>query len=335
MFSKRFAFLFALGLTAAIASNGFAQNRPAGPVQGPQPTYGPQRPGTSQARGAIRQARNTGNPAGAARETAPMGPPKGFNLSPADQKVVDDMLNFWEQKTSGIKTFKATFGRWVYDPVFGPKDNAATFTTGEIRYASPDRGMIKENQVYKYDAEMKKRGVAWPFAEQKDVIGEHWICDGKSVFEFSHKTKELVETRLPPDMQGKAIAEGPLPFMFGAKAATIKERYWIKQLPRNPQKNEPYHLEFIPKHRGADFSRVRIKLDSQRFLPTEMVLYDLNLKGRSAYAFKDLQANGTSNTVKNFLGAFVSPRTPRGWRKTVIDVGSQAQQAQAPAAPKR
>lgn len=274
----------------------------------------------------------------------PQGPPEGFELTEAEAKRLDQMLDFWERKTSGVKTMSAQFGRWVYDPVFGPKTDAKTFTTGEIRYAAPDKGMIQEKALgkqgsglYDFNEEMKQNGAKWPYEERQDAFGEHWVCDGKSVFEFNHKTRQLVETKLPPEMQGQAIADGPLPFMFGAKAETIKRRYWVREIPQKSPK-APYQLELVPKGRGADFSRVRIKLDYETFLPTEMVLYDLNSVGRSAYAFKNLKADGVQDNLKNFLGSFVSPKTPAGWERIVHDASKPApvsRQTQAPAPVKR
>lgn len=281
-----------------------------------------------------------------AAQQQPSGPPKGFDLNPQQTKVVNDMLGFWEKKTVGVKTLEGEFGRYVFDPVFGPKNAPATFTTGIIRYAAPDKGVIQEKSltdkgtgVYKYNKTKDSAGEKFPFDEDPKAIGEHWVCDGQSVFEFSHKTKELVEIKLPQEMQGNAIAEGPLPFMFGAKAETIKNRYWVREIPRAGN-NDPYQLELVPKRRGEVYSLVRIKLDPKAFLPTEMTLYDLNKVGKSRYMFRNLKANGTKNKVANFFGNFVSPKTPRGWTKIVRDVTKQGpkappRQAQAPAQPKR
>ena len=60
------------------------------------------------------------------------------------------------------------------------------------------------------------------WVKQTDAIGEHWVCDGKSVFEYRHDQKQLVERPIPPQLQGKAIVDGPLPFLFGAEAAKLK-----------------------------------------------------------------------------------------------------------------
>lgn len=309
----------------------------SGSTQGAKPLYGPAKPSLPQPQN---QQAIPRQPIKQAQAPRPMGPPKEFILTPAQQDVVDRMLTFWEQKTSGIKTLECKFARWVYDPNFGPQGNAKSFTTGEIRYAAVDQGMIRETAVYKFDAKKKQAGEKWPFTIQPNAVGEHWVCDGKSVFEFSHKNKELVEIKLPEAMQGNAIADGPLPFMFGAKADKIKSRYWIRELPR-PNEEAPYHLEMLPKRMGEDFSRIRIKLDAKDFLPAEMVLYELNQVGRSAYAFRDIKANAAMNNLQNFMGGFVKPKTPRGWKKIVRDVGpaqpapSSQQPIRQAAAPKQ
>ena len=272
-------------------------------------------------------------------------PPKEFKLTQAQNDRLDKMLAFWEEKTSDIKTLECTFGRWVYDPQFGPKDNAKTFATGQIRYAAVDRGMIREEAVYDFDAAKKKRQdqlkaalaqattdgerkkleaqiqQSWPFTARANAIGEHWVCDGKSVFEFSHKTKELVEVKLPAEMQGKAIADGPLPFMFGAEAAKIKKRYWIREEPRKAE-NQPFQLELLPKRMGEDYSKIVIQLDPEKFLPVSMTLHELNMIGLSKYSFRGIKADGAMNNLQNFLGGFVRPKTPRGWKKIVRDVGA-------------
>ena len=340
MFARRTTVLLFAGVFAFLHHDLAAQTQPR-----IRPNYGQGQTGQGQTSNIQRFTPQvqTQQPRQNADAQVPAGPPEGFQLTPQQAQLVDKMLQFWEDKTSRIKTLEGEFGRYVFDPVFGPKNAPATFTTGVIRYSAPDKGMIQEKDlkgrgsgIYQYNEAKAKAGDKWPFEEDPKAIGEHWVCDGKSVFEFSHKTKELVEIKLPPQMQGNAIADGPLPFMFGAKAATIKERYWVREVPRANQQ-APYQLELVPKRRGESYSLVRIYLDPQNFLPTEMTLYDLNKVGKSRYMFKNLKANGTKNQVVNFFGNFVSPKTPRGWTKIVKDVSKpQApRQAQAPRQPPR
>ena len=287
-----------------------------------------------------RAAMGAAGPASAGRQ--PVGPPPGFELTPAEEQQVNQLLRLWENRTSGIKTFQTDYSRFEYDPIFGPKNEYKTKSAGEIRYAAPDRGMIKEKDVFHYDAEKAKRGAKPPFSRKEGYVGEHWVCDGKSVFEFDHSQRQLVETKLPPEMQGNAIADGPLPFMFGAKADSIRRRYWVRQLPRQ-SKEQPFQLDFVPKQRGESFDRAKVYLSSKEFLPERMDVADLNGKGKVVYLFKNPQVNSVKHNLQNFWNVFVSPKLPRGWRKTVRNVGQPAgaqqapgpQQARGPAAPRR
>ena len=50
----------------------------------------------------------------------------------------------------------------------------------------------------------------------------------KVVYQYRPDLKQLVEHPIPPQLQGQAIVDGPLPFLFGADAAKLKQRYWMK-----------------------------------------------------------------------------------------------------------
>ena len=49
----------------------------------------------------------------------------------------------WEQRNRDVKTFDAGFRRWVYDTVFGRKDEPKFVDLGVIKYAAPDKGMFR------------------------------------------------------------------------------------------------------------------------------------------------------------------------------------------------
>src|SRR5690606_18964006 len=99
----------------------------------------------------------------------------------------------------------------------------------EIKYATPDKGMFQVTALQELQMPLQP-GAKPNFVNQPEQKFEHWVCDGNSVFEFRHIEKQLVETQLPPAMRGKAIADGPLPFLFGANADALKNRYWIREL---------------------------------------------------------------------------------------------------------
>src|SRR5262249_38160556 len=141
------------------------------------------------------------------------------------------------------------------------------------------------------------------------------------------------ERALPPEMRGRAIADGPLPFMFGAKAATIKARYWVHGLPETG--NDKYWLEAVPKTRqdAQNFSRVIIIIDKKDWLPDTLQVFAPNFNprtnpARQTYVFKDRKTPDPKNVLQivgdklNPLGGFFkaddfNPKTPAGWKKVV------------------
>ena len=65
--------------------------------------------------------------------------------------------------------------------------------------------------------------------EAKDPTqSEQWLCDGKSIYQFDYTQKLVTEYVMPPEMQGKGIGDGPLPFVFGVEAQKLKQRYFMR-----------------------------------------------------------------------------------------------------------
>lgn len=282
-----------------------------------------------------RQARRTPPPA--ANRTQPLVMRQApFRLTPKQQDHLDRVLRYWEYKSSQVKTYQCRFTRWEYDRVFGPKDpnQAKAISHGVIRYAAPDKGLFQVESVGNFTPP-RRDGEQPTYPQKKVEHAEHWVCDGKSLFEFNAKTKQLIETQLPPDLQGKAITDGPLPFLFGAKADKLKKRYWIReQTP--PAGAKEYWLEAYPKTRqdAANFQRVEVILD-QKFLPTALQLYPPNYDpklnpSRMVYQFQDQKVNNLVNQVQGFMNSFVRPRKPSGWTKHV-EAYSQPARRVAPA----
>lgn len=273
----------------------------------------------------------------AAPAQVPVQVPAGFQLNAIQQAFLDQVLDAWQLHSGKIATFKCSFERWEYNVAFGPAPNIPlNKDKGEVSYSRPDKGSFQITQVAKFQAQPNQPGqqpLAQPqgaWVEQPDAIGEHWVCDGKAVFEYRHNQKQLVERPIPPHLQGKAIADGPLPFLFGAEAPKLKQRYWMR-IEQQPNQNEIW-LIAKPKAQAqaADFSEVQVILDRERMLPKAMQIQMPN-GSRHVYLF-DIANSQVNGTFARLQALFTRPRVPAGWKRVVEDmpVEQAAQPVQSP-----
>jgi len=350
-------------------SGGQGQYQPAqGSVYGPQPAQNRQAPANAQqnpafnAQGQVIQAtgqqpiRQPGAPGVAGQpipvQGAPGGPlpaapaspmqPEWFPLDPKVQEWVDNVLRYWEERSDKIKTLECNFQKWEYDPSYMPTEAQRlqlagklhelpfrAYSSGTIKYGAPDKGLFKVDTLQ--SIQLGKPGEKHTYFTQPPENGEHWVCDGKRVYAFDSRNKQVIEQILPPEMQGKALADGPLPFMFGARAETIKARYWIR--PLQAENKGEYCLEAVPKSRtdAANFKMVQIVLDEKEYLPVRMQIFERDFSPqnphRTAYMFDKRVVNSESSLAKalNPLQLNLNPwhreffevKTPAGWKRIV------------------
>lgn len=252
--------------------------------------------------------------------------PEGFQLTAIEEAYLDRVLAKWEAESGQIETFSCDFSQLVYDPVFGPGKDASgnpvakTEGRGTVSYQKPDKGSFQVKDLLVWDAGQQKR------VANANIVGEHWVCDGESVYEYKHEQKQLVVRPIPPAMQGQNIADGPLPFLFGAKAADLRARYWLRVDARAPEGS--IWLAAMPKRQqdAANYRLVELMLDTQRMLPTAMRVTAPD-SSQTTYTFDLPRAsiNSPMSAVWNTL--FAAPRTPFGWKRVV----EEPQTAAAPA----
>ncbi len=259
--------------------------------------------------------------------------PSGFKLNSVEQQYLDQVLDQWEAQSSQISTFSCDFTRLVYDPVFGPGVDEKTGQPiaknqefGTVSYQNPDKGSFQIKQVLAWDASQQKH------VENSNIVGERWVCDGKSVYEYKTEQKKLVERPIPPEMQGQNITDGPLPFLFGAKADALKKRYWLRVDPRAPEGS--IWLAAMPKRRSdaQNYRSVELMLDSTKMLPTAMRIAAPD-GSKTTYTFDLPKASINSRMTAMWNSLFAAPRTPWGWER-IVEAPPVAQ-AQQPAPPRR
>jgi TIGR03009 family protein len=270
-------------------------NEPDQPIQPQLPTIERRdgQPGTQQP--------------GVQRPAQPPRLPPGFPLTQQEQAQVDQVLMAWEKRNLGVKTFDSRFKRWVYDTVFGQPGVARFVELGALRYAAPDRGMFRVDT-----ADKDGREVAIDPGR-----AEHWVCDGKSIIELSHTKKQVIVHKLPPESQGKAITDGPLPFLFGSNAARLKQRYLIRLIAPPPDAPpQSVCLEAYPRFQqdAANFHHAHFIVTWPKMEPFALNLVQPNEKDRIVYQFYEVVIN---DPLRMFRGDPFNPPTPFGWQKIV------------------
>ncbi len=281
-----------------------------------------------RARGPVRQA--------AATEAQPAAPQAPFQLTPAQQALLNQILLKWQTESNRIKTFTCTFGRWEVNKAFGPANNNywLSIAEGEIKFKAPDHGVYIVNKQDQWD------GAKGRYLPRTEGL-EHWVCNGKSIFEFDGAQKKLIERELAPELQGKAITDGPLPFVFGTNAAQLQRRYWMRDITPRADVNNKIWLEAWPKFQSdkANFHHAIVILNQKDFLPTGLRIFLPDGKNLHDYAFNNSTVN---NPLAILTKDFWEPMRPLGWTKEVIPANAAARvappanapgQAQRPVAP--
>lgn len=255
----------------------------------------------------------------------PRAPRAPWQLDEQQQATLDLVLAAWEKKSSSIKTLTCAFTMWEYDFIFG--DSPATpgqpakptrVSRGEIKFAAPDRGVYHIMQQAAGESLKNPKNVQFERRE-----GAYWVCDGQAVYEFNHDQQKLYERRLPQELKGSAISNGPLPFLFGASAEQMRRRYWLRVSTAPAVAGKEIWLDAVPRYveDRANYRQASIILDEKTMLPRALLL-DLPEGNRTSYKFDDYTIN---SLWKKIIRDFDLPPLPDGWERVV----EEAPQAQA------
>lgn len=260
-----------------------------------------------------------------------------FKLNAQEQAYLDMVLDAWEVQSSKIQTFSCPFVRYDYNLVFGPgAETPMRIEQGELSYQQPDKGSFRITNIKQWQAKSVAPGTTpqkaqGDYIEPAGLVGDHWVCDGKSLYEYKHDQKQLVVRNIPAEMQGKEIVNGPLPFLFGAKSADLKQRYWM-MIKKHPDPNM-IQLVAAPRYQidAANYKGVELMLDRQKMLPIAMNVVEPT-GSRKVYRFDLTKVSVNSRITSAWNALFSAPRTPFGWKRVEE---AEARQATNPTQPAR
>jgi TIGR03009 family protein len=235
-----------------------------------------------------------------------------FQLTQQEEAYLDRVLNTWQTETEKIKTFTCKFTRWNYNPAFEHpqyKNMPIAVNDGELKYAAPDKGTFHVERVRHLNPKTGK------YEDAKDEHGEHWVCDGKSIWEHNHKEKCVIERPIPEHLQGQAIRNTPLPFLFGSRAEDLKRRYFLRIVTPKEFAEKEIWVDAFPRTQqdAANFQRAILRLDRSKFQPVALRIYDPG-DTYSSYEFAKIQINHPWEKLRQF---FAAPRAPLGWRRVL------------------
>ena len=240
----------------------------------------------------------------------PLSQNQSVKLSPEQQAALERLLVGWEARNAKVTTWSCTFYKWEYN-AWSPADAsgerlAFSESTGEIKYAAPDKGLFRVKSSKQWNPEKRTYDL------RPSNSGEHWVCNGTSIYEFRHSERQLRETKLPPEMRGRAISEGPLPFVFGAKADTLKKRYSMRIITPSSVTDQIW-LEALPKFQvdAANFSKVELILRATDLMPFAIQVFKPGGQDRDVYQFDP--RTSLIDRGLDLIRDFSRPLTPLGY----------------------
>lgn len=205
-------------------------------------------------------------------------------FDPAHNRL-DALLLRWEQELQKVDTLDAQIVRTTDDKTFQVKEVAE----GVARYKKPNLAL------------MELHGKTNP------QLFEKYVCTGTYLYEFAPASKEIRAHELPPPKPGQVADDNFLSFLFGMKAETARQRYDLRLV----QEDKYYiYIEVYPRtaEDKADFSRARLVLNNQTYLPRQLAFEQPN-KNTIIWDLPRLTSGANIN-----MADFAQPVTPPGWK---------------------
>jgi TIGR03009 family protein len=212
----------------------------------------------------------------------------------ANPNRLDLLLLSWERQMTGIQTIVAQCTRISTDKTFQVTD----IYEGTAKYMKPNLAML----------EMQKKG--------KPQVFEKYICTGSFLYEYVPPDKVIRVHELPPPKPGQVADDNFLSFLFGMKAEEARRRYELLLV----KEDQWYmYIEILPRFPAdkADFSKARLVLNQNTFLPRELWFEQPN-GNEVKWDIPKIEAGAALNRAE-----FTSPNLPAGWKMVQVPRGAE------------
>ena len=238
--------------------------------------------------------------------SAQQSPAPPRTTAKADSDRLTEFLNGWERKSRESVDFRCKFDRITKDATFGGQ----TVEHGVASGVKPYTGRLD-------------------MFDDAGNFTQVFIFNGKSLYQYEFKTKQVIENVLPaPEAGGKSMP-GPLAFVFGMTAAEARarfdmtiEREFSRELKGETVEYAQIHA--VPKTESdrADFKVVTIVVERKTFLPRQIVIEEP--EGNT----QDWRFTAIESNVKPPITAgnpdFQPLKPPSDWKKKINRWGDPA-----------
>lgn len=217
-----------------------------------------------------------------------------FVLSPQEEAQVEHVLKAWEQRSHKVRTVGYKFDRFRYDPVWGPKTEegriGALTDIGNLWYAAPDRASYSV-----------------PEGDRQ----ERWVSNGKAIFQYDFRRRQVFEHQLSPELRGQAVATAPLALLLSVSTSPLRQRFFVRVTRTDPQKQETW-LEAYPRfaYDATRLDHVEIILASATLEPRALQFHYRN-EVREVYVLSAINPADRQSPQENPFDA----RIPAGWQR--------------------